>query len=340
MGREHRGQEAGSATVRVTDLDVWQALVRALFFAVELRAPSGAAFEGRVRQRRLGAVDLAHVAATGHRFRRSARDVARHPVELYDVNLMLAGRGVLRQDGRAAELAPGTLVVADTTRPYEMLFGDRFRLMQLLVPRRLLGPPGRSAPPVTAVPIATRRGVAAVFAALVGQLDERAGELARVTDVAVGDTVVSLCRAVLAEAAGGETAAPGRAELLARIVGWIEVHLDDPELDPVAVARAHHISTRYLHRLFEEHPVPVARFIRDRRLERIRQDLAAPEFRTRPVRAVAARWGLTDPDRFSRVFHQRYGMSPRDYRAALREADARGPGATVRATTGAVRATT
>jgi AraC-like DNA-binding protein len=331
--------------VRITDLEVWQALIKALFFAVELSAPPGAAFEGRVRQRRLGAVDFAQVAASGHRFRRSARDVARHPVELYDVNLMLAGRGVLRQDGRTADLSPGTLVAADTTRPYEMVFGGHFRLVQLLVPRPLLEPLARQSSPVTGVPLSARRGAAAVFAALVAQLDERADPLAPATGVPVGDAVVSLCRAVFAEAAGCHAAAADREELLARIVGWIEVHLDDAELNPEAVARAHHISTRYLHKLFEEHPVPVARFIRDRRLERIRQDLVAPELYAQPVSAVAARWGMPDSNRFSRVFRERYGMSPRDYRATLPGVSGHGDGSgaggeTVRPTTGIVRATT
>lgn len=35
----------------------------------------------------------------------------------------------------------------------------------------------------------------------------------------------------------------------------------------------------------------------------------------RPVNAIAANWGLTDPAGFSRAFRNTYGMPPGEYRA-------------------------
>ncbi|MDI2132748.1 helix-turn-helix domain-containing protein [Yinghuangia seranimata] len=104
-------------------------------------------------------------------------------------------------------------------------------------------------------------------------------------------------------------------------MAWIEDHLDDPDLDPAAIAGAHFISTRYLHLLFEDHEVSVARHVRERRLERIRRDLADPALRGVPVSGVAARWGIGDAARFSRVFRERYGVSPSAYRAGGGAAD-------------------
>ncbi|WP_018680393.1 helix-turn-helix domain-containing protein [Actinokineospora enzanensis] len=103
--------------------------------------------------------------------------------------------------------------------------------------------------------------------------------------------------------------------LLDRIHAFIDARLADPELTPARVAAANHVSTRQLYRLFEREGTTVARWIRDRRLERCRHDLLTTDMSG--VSAVGARWGIPDSSYFSRVFRQTYGRCPRDYRRAV-----------------------
>ncbi|WP_433271738.1 helix-turn-helix domain-containing protein [Actinosynnema sp. CS-041913] len=104
-----------------------------------------------------------------------------------------------------------------------------------------------------------------------------------------------------------------RQALVARVRAFIDGHLADPGLCPAVVAAAHHVSTRQLHRLFAGQDLGVAGWIRHRRLERSRHDLAT---RREPVHVVASRWGFPDAAHFSRLFRRTYGMSPSDYRHA------------------------
>ncbi|MFX5558838.1 helix-turn-helix transcriptional regulator, partial [Acinetobacter baumannii] len=90
------------------------------------------------------------------------------------------------------------------------------------------------------------------------------------------------------------------------------------------IAAAHHISVRYLQRLFETEGTTVTTWIRQRRLERIRRDLADPRI-DRSTSAVAARWGLADASHFSKLFKAAYGMTPRQYRLAASRPDRRAP---------------
>jgi AraC-like DNA-binding protein len=83
------------------------------------------------------------------------------------------------------------------------------------------------------------------------------------------------------------------------------------------IAAAHHVSVRYLHKLFETEQSGVAAWIRQRRLERCRRDLLDPALRTQPVSAIAARWGLTEPAHFSRLFRAAYGMPLVEYRLTM-----------------------
>jgi AraC-like DNA-binding protein len=81
------------------------------------------------------------------------------------------------------------------------------------------------------------------------------------------------------------------------------------------IAAAHHISLSYLHRVFQQQAQgeTVAAWIRARRLEGARGDLADPSLRGTPIHAIAARWGLR-PDDFARAFRAADGVSPRDFR--------------------------
>jgi AraC-like DNA-binding protein len=98
---------------------------------------------------------------------------------------------------------------------------------------------------------------------------------------------------------------------------FIEQRLADPGLSPEMIAAAHHVSVRYLYKLFEGRHSGVAGWIRERRLERSRRDLLDPALAGRPVSAIAAHWGLTEPATFSRMFRAAYGLPPAEYRRTM-----------------------
>ena len=120
-----------------------------------------------------------------------------------------------------------------------------------------------------------------------------------------------------ADQAGSLSAESREQTLLMRIHAFIEQHLGDCDLAPGTVAAAHYISVRYLYRLFEAQGTTVAAWIRHRRLERCRADLADPALVSAPVSAVAARWGLPDSAHFNRLFKRTYGLPPAEYRRAF-----------------------
>nr|WP_237528273.1 helix-turn-helix domain-containing protein [Streptomyces sp. SID337] len=103
--------------------------------------------------------------------------------------------------------------------------------------------------------------------------------------------------------------------LLLQVQSHVRRHLRDPGLNPDSIAAAHHISTRYLHRLFQEQGVTVSAWIRQLRLERCRRALANPALAAVPVGAIAARWGFTRPAVFTRAFRAAYGLTPSEVRA-------------------------
>lgn len=91
------------------------------------------------------------------------------------------------------------------------------------------------------------------------------------------------------------------------LLEWIEERLPDPDLGPAAIAAAHHMSVRQVHRVFTDLGITCRRYITRRRLERIRADLTTS---TRPVAATGLRWGFDDPAYLSKAFKREFGVSP------------------------------
>ena len=135
----------------------------------------------------------------------------------------------------------------------------------------------------------------------------------------LADAIVGLVRALHGERQAQVRALPrsvARADgLLQRIKDHIDQHLREPDLGPERIAKAHFISTRYVHKLFQPEGTTVSAWIRSRRLEGARRDLADPEYAGLTISALAARWGFSDPARFSRAFRAVYGCSPTEARA-------------------------
>jgi AraC-like DNA-binding protein len=108
---------------------------------------------------------------------------------------------------------------------------------------------------------------------------------------------------------------PGvRAARLAAIKADIERHLNDGSLTVAALAARHHISERYLHKLFEDEELTYSRFVLDRRLALAYRRLRQPRSAERTISSIAHDTGFGDLSYFNRTFRRRYGITPSDAR--------------------------
>lgn len=99
------------------------------------------------------------------------------------------------------------------------------------------------------------------------------------------------------------------------VMKYISLNLADSELSPPKVAAHFNVSPRYLHKALEESGSSFGQILLAKRLERCADELAlSPQ---RPIGDVAMRWGFNDFSHFSRTFKSKFGLPPRDYRAAF-----------------------
>ena len=111
--------------------------------------------------------------------------------------------------------------------------------------------------------------------------------------------------------AAGEAARVAR---LQAIKSDIMAHLGDSTLSIAAVAARHHVTLRYLQKLFEMEGSNYSTFVLGERLTRAHRLLASPLHAGRPIGAIAYDVGFNDLSYFNRTFRRRYGATPSDVR--------------------------
>ncbi|MHB8694564.1 MAG: helix-turn-helix domain-containing protein [Solirubrobacteraceae bacterium] len=274
-----------------------------LLFDVGVPLPARASFHAALTRRRLGELALVDCAVDPCRGRRGRHELSVDP-GWAGVLVVRSGRERVSQAGRELLLGPGDCVVWDGDRPVDFEVLEPLRKRTLLLPRqRVLGLGG-------AIPAHIPAG-SAHSRLLSGYLDMLSRELDQLDGpacAAAANAALELMRAAVAPHAGADL----RTFLLPEVQGWIQARLHDPGLTPGAIAAAHAISVRTLHALFQPTHESVGAFIRRRRLERAREELAERPDVT--ITQVALRWGFPNAAHFSRSFRAEFALSPRELR--------------------------
>lgn len=279
----------------------------------ELRPEDRTGFRCEIRTADIGVLRFVDIRAPDSEAVRGVRLIRRSDPELCTLHVQLRGHPVVEQGDRQAVVHPGDLAFVDLSRPSRVA-GSAHRQVSVMFPRALLPLSRGDTRNLAGVRVPGRRGCAALVAGLVRQIADSLDEYAGA--VRIGAAVLDLTTATLAAWTGRDALAPAqqRHVLMLRIEAFIEQHLADPNLTPGLIAAAHHVSPRYLYRLFEPQATSVAGLIRARRLEHCRRDLIDPANIGVPVSAIGSRWGLLDPAQFSRAFRAEYGVPPGEYR--------------------------
>jgi AraC-like DNA-binding protein len=296
---------------------------------MECRAERGGDYQGVFRASGLGAMQVVVMDIMPITVSRTPKLIALEDPDLFKMVLVCGeGSTVVTQDGRQARLSAAEFALYDTRRPYQVacgVDGDKpIRLLTFMFPPSLLPLSRTRLPGLTAVRIPATSGLGDLTSQFLLHLASNVdhynpAEAARLSSAALEVLATRLARELEIDDWG--TPEARRHALLTTVQGFIQQHLGDAGLTPGAIAAAHHISLRSLHQLFHDEGLTVAGWIRQRRLERCRRDLADPALASRPVAAIAATWGFTNAADFSRAFRAVHGMPPAEYRRSARLAN-------------------
>lgn len=305
-----------SPGIRSVCFDEWRDAISAAFVPLDAVPwdSRGTTFCGGLSSVILGDLQLSEVVGQRTRVSRSGATIKRSDPGVIKVALQLSGHSTVCQRQRSASLSPGDIAIYNTSERYQLGMADDLDMLVAVVPRAALRVSESELHEGTARRVPTSNGIGALLLPLLKSLSVQSSVGADgIGSPLVTDAVADLISAALRTSAPDD--ALGAAEtILLSAQAYIDSHLGDITLSPSAVAAHHHVSVRYLQKLFAAHDLTVAGHIRSRRLHRCHRDLADPTQSDRSVGMICAANGIVEASHFSRLFKETYGMSPRAFR--------------------------
>lgn len=320
--RDPAGYQTGGASVEPPNpapfarmpIQAFALALRSALTPMHISTTDVAGFGGSIATYRLEEITAFRISTDAFAAERSEVEQHLEPVRAYA--LLILGRGGCRtaQASRVAEAEAGDIVAIDLAARFTLEVRAGSEITAFVIPQGIIDLPRYMINDYVAAKILNgsqdAAPIHAFLSALVAQLPVREGLASRYAPV-VGQLAETLFRLHIDDEHALHTAKIVRFE---RIVEYLEAHLLDPGLTPVAIAEAHFISTRYLQEIFQMHGMTVTSWIRHRRLEQCRQALREPRNAGKSVSAIAAEWGFADAAYFSRAFRREFGVSPSSLR--------------------------
>ena len=266
----------------------------------------------------IGGLRMAEVISQPTVIQHTPADGTRDEAVVYFFVLQVEGLSLNAQDNRVAKLAGGDFSLCTTARPYQMTLPVPGRRIVVAIPDGLLRRHLACPDSVVAVRMRGGRGMNMLLGNFVQSFWTCREEAVEPTvALRMSYTILDLIAAAYSSAPHARCE---QSSLVAahrvRIISYIEAHLRDPELTPRRVAQACRITARYLHHLFANEAETVTEYIQRRRLEECARALIAAPVHGRLVTEIAFDYGFNSLTHFGRVFRNRYGLTPSEYRRA------------------------
>ncbi len=274
---------------------------------------TSAPFFARVRSWRLDRTLLFMREYGGICHRRGAR-VAHDGFDHFVLHYVVSGELMGGPADKAVPVAPGEILVLDTTVPMES-GASAVQLITVSIARDAMRSAAGSLDGLHGHRIGAREG--ALLASLLRELVEQAPHLPPGAHAAVTRTMVDLLSVAINPAGTGGRSEFYRLEQVRResVRRLIQANIADPGLSVPAIISTVGISRASLYRMFESQG-GVARFMQLCRLEHLQGRLDDRSFDGCSLAELAPGSGFSGESHASRLFKQAFGVSPGAYRAA------------------------
>jgi AraC-like DNA-binding protein len=311
----HGVQQFSTDSVTPRDrLAVWGESVWSKLGGVETSLFEKQPFHASLRAGQLGSVHVCKIEVGAHKIRRTRQLVRQCDPSLLKLVFQVRGHAYLEQLDERIVLKPGDWCVYDGSLPYTLFNREAVEQLALLVPRNELAGPGFVGSRELLKP-APSSGLSRILYNCLQSTVNELDSLPAPQRFQLGESLAEFARLALRERAAGGPRISNRQLACERIKHFIRQNAGDSALSVDSIASAFHCTKRYLHKLFADDDCTLSRFIWETRLERCGADLANRELATRSITEIAFAWGFVNSAHFSRVFRDRYGVTPRDYRS-------------------------
>src|SRR5215472_7022721 len=295
-------------------LEAWLYHAKSICGDCRFHVPKHFPFFGSIERRSLGGSALTCFSSTPVSFVKFPAVLADSEDRDCIVITQLKGTRQYSQSGAIALLSPGDTTLIDAGQPWTSDCVGNCARLYFRLPRWFVQDHLQRFTLPLLPRILGKSGLGATLFHLATSLFEQAENMTPQEGTVALEAYFEILAGCLARPGSSSTKLDQCAQLRPRLEHYIETHLEDCDLTPAVIAASAGISVRHLHRIFAVRGCTVAEWIRERRLERCRGDLANPALSDSTITDIALRWGFSDSAHFSHCFRKEFGVSPRHFR--------------------------
>ncbi|WNK20079.1 transcriptional regulator FeaR [Halomonas piscis] len=267
-------------------------------------------FCGNIKTFEHNSLNLSCVNARSAQLYRTRRDVSNDDFAHYYAIFQVNGYAYMEQNNYRARLDPRDIMLLDASRPCRFQFDKMSRQISLVLPRDTL----ETTLCRSHINYTQRISGQSHLGHLAYQMIASSTQPQNATDTEDGEAIITALLTLLQPLLVGKESVAPHKQKFDKAVAIINDRLYDPNLTPACVASEVGVSVRSLYRIFAARKLPVAQYIRDRRLvlsaQRLRQSFSEEQ-----LSSLCFACGFSDPSYFSTAFKRHFGMSPTQYRA-------------------------
>ncbi|MEM9971190.1 MAG: helix-turn-helix domain-containing protein [Pseudomonadota bacterium] len=289
----------------------WKESVCESYVQLGCEAENTQQFRGSIDIDRHSVLAVSNVTGLSHSVTRRKSDIRKSSDEFFLLSVQTRKSSRLTQMGKEAILRPGDMALYMSSEAYKLELTDDFSQTVLQLPAARLSERLPNAPMSLAQRIDGQtemgRVVRESILSIAPQLQTANSTVAALLQETLIDLVAT---GVATNAACTPELSSPEQHILLRAKSYIRQHLCDPELDRNVLADHLGLSVRRLSDIFNKNGTSIALYIRTCRLERVKAQLSDPRFVGQSVTEIAFAAGFSNPQSFSTLFREVYGVSP------------------------------
>jgi AraC family transcriptional activator of tynA and feaB len=291
----------------------WTEAICRSFANIETKPLGSTVVSGHFEFVEIGEAKLVRFDSSPQCYTRDARLVSRAGSDEFMFDFQRRGRSAMAQAGNEGTIEPGYGVLYDARRPFE---------------DRLFGPEQRAEVLIATVPAAALLGAVPEAERLCAKPVPLSGTLARVIAGFVhaaitvpsapaerGRPDIVAYLSALLRVTAGDRHQLGRSDLFHLIDRYLRTNIGNIRSAP-ALAAEFDISERTFHRVFADRDTTFERHVLQLRVELFKDLLRQASLAEVSIAALAHQCGFADAAHATRTFKDRFGATPRDFRAA------------------------
>lgn len=292
-------------------VQLWEGHNARALIPLDIRTLDEQPMRSRQMNLQLPSIRMADVTGTSQIVERSEAFIREHPTGVIAIFFALEGEAFFFHRSGHLTLQPGQAVLYDADLPFTRGFSRGLREVVLTIPREryreIVGAHGPTLPTVLDFSAGGGTHEQALARLLRSTLMQVSGPEPTLAPTRTEGDVLALLRLVLGRR-------DDEAGFLVSAKQYIDRHLTSQELTSGRVAAAVGLSERQLSRHFAGDGTSIGRYVQGQRVDLAREVLRDPERQGLSIAEVAARCGFASQSHFGRVFRERVGMTPLQWR--------------------------